>query len=291
MDQKLKGYARNAENKRRLDNNQRDNRRQQPPPFKRQHVGGQNVTRAYVVRNNERKGYVGPLPYYNKCRFHHDGPCTVKCGLQLGIRWVLLATNTVNNGAKARAYALRGGGTNLDSNIVTSTFLLNNRYASMLFNSGTVRSFVSNAFSTLLHVALSTLDTNYDVELVDGRISETNIILRGYTLGLLGHQFDIDLIPVELGSFDFIIGMDWMAKYHALIICDEKIICIPSGDKVLIIQDDVYNRESKLKLSIISYTKIQKYIKKECQVFLAQVTKKKTKEKSEEKRLKDVPIV
>ncbi|GKD89292.1 reverse transcriptase domain-containing protein, partial [Tanacetum coccineum] len=79
MDQKLKGYARSAENKRRLDNNPRDNRGQQPV-FKRQNVGGQNVARAYTAGNNEKKGYVGSLPYCNKCKLHHAGPCTMRCG-------------------------------------------------------------------------------------------------------------------------------------------------------------------------------------------------------------------
>ncbi|GKA85385.1 putative reverse transcriptase domain-containing protein [Tanacetum coccineum] len=157
-----------------------------------------------------------------------------------------------------RAYAIGGGGTNLDSNVVMGTFLLNNCYASMLFDSGADRSFVSSTFSTLLDVAPSTLDTSYAVELADGRILETNVVLRGCTLGLLGHPFDIDLMPVELGSFDIIIGMDWLAKS---------------------------------KLNIISYTRTQKYIQKGCQVYLAQVTSKKAEDKSKEKRHKDVPIV
>ncbi|GKB64582.1 putative reverse transcriptase domain-containing protein [Tanacetum coccineum] len=79
LDQKLKGYARSVENKRSLENNPRDNRGQQPV-FKRQNVGGQNVARAYTAGNNERKGYVGPLPYCNKCRLHHEGLCTIRCG-------------------------------------------------------------------------------------------------------------------------------------------------------------------------------------------------------------------
>ncbi|GJS18664.1 putative reverse transcriptase domain-containing protein [Tanacetum coccineum] len=80
---------------------------------------------------------------------------------------------------------------------------------------------------------------NRDAEkIADGRISETNVVLRGCTLGLLGHPFDIDLMPIELGSFDVIIGMDWLAKYHALIICDEKVVRIPYGDEVLIIRGD-----------------------------------------------------
>ncbi|GJS28242.1 putative reverse transcriptase domain-containing protein [Tanacetum coccineum] len=129
MDQKLKGYAiKNVENKRRFDISLRDNQQQ---PFKRQNVSGQNVARAYTVRNNvERKG--------NKTR---------------------------NNKAIARAYAIGGGGAGPDSNVVTGTFLLNNRYATMLFDSGADRSFVSTTFSTLLDVIRSTLDNSYAVEL------------------------------------------------------------------------------------------------------------------------------
>nr|GEX38782.1 putative reverse transcriptase domain-containing protein [Tanacetum cinerariifolium] len=112
---------------------------------------------------------------------------------------------TGGNEVIAKAYAIGGGRTNPDSNIVTGKFLLNNCYASMLFDSGTDRSFGSTTFSALLDVAPSTLDTSYAVELVDGRISKTNIILRGCTLGLLGHLLNIDLMPVELGSFDIII--------------------------------------------------------------------------------------
>ncbi|GKA59165.1 putative reverse transcriptase domain-containing protein [Tanacetum coccineum] len=134
----------------------------------------------------------------------------------------------------------------------------------MLFDSGADRSFVSTTFSALLDVTPTTLDTSYAVELADGRISETNIVLRGCTLGLLGHPFDIDLMPVELGSFDVIIGMDWLAKYHALIICDEKVVRIPYGNEVLIIRGDNCDNG---------------------------ITSKKAEDKSEERRLEDVPIV
>nr|GEZ43213.1 putative reverse transcriptase domain-containing protein [Tanacetum cinerariifolium] len=135
----------------------------------------------------------------------------------------------------------------------------------------------------------STLDTSYAIELANGRVSGTNIVLRGCTLGLLGHPFNIDLMPIELGSFDVIIGMDWLGKYHALIVCDEKVVRIPYGDKVLINRGD--NCDGGSKLNIISCTKTQKYIQKGCQVYIAQVTSKKAEDKSEEKRLKDVPIV
>nr|GFC45682.1 hypothetical protein [Tanacetum cinerariifolium] len=68
----------------------------------------------------------------------------------------------------------------------------------------------------------------------------------GCTLGLLDHPFNIDLMPIELNSFDIIIGMDWLEKYHALIVCDEKVVRIPYGDEVLIIGGDNCDGEKDL---------------------------------------------
>ncbi|GJX65086.1 hypothetical protein Tco_0299429 [Tanacetum coccineum] len=101
------------------------------------------------------------------------------------------------------------------------------------------------------------------------------------------HSFDIDLMPVELGSFAVIVVMDWLAKYYALIVCDEKVVRIPYGDEVLIIRGDDCDDRSKSKLNIISCTKTHKG----CQVYLAQGTSKKAEDKSEEKRLEDVPTI
>nr|GEV45008.1 hypothetical protein [Tanacetum cinerariifolium] len=91
MDQKFKGYA---ENKRKFDNSQKDNCGQQPP-FKRQ-----NVARSYMAGNNERRIYNGPLPLCNKCKFHHEGPCTVRCGKcnKVGhLTWDCKATNSTTS--------------------------------------------------------------------------------------------------------------------------------------------------------------------------------------------------
>ncbi|GJX64939.1 hypothetical protein Tco_0299282 [Tanacetum coccineum] len=91
-------------------------------------------------------------------------------------------------------------------------------------------------------------------------------------------------MPVELGSFDAIIGMDWLSMYHAVIVCDEKIVRVPFGDETLIIRGDGSNNGKESRLNIISCTKTQKYILKGCHVFLAHITEKKTEDKSEEKR-------
>ncbi|GKC64610.1 putative reverse transcriptase domain-containing protein, partial [Tanacetum coccineum] len=165
------------------------------------------------------------------------------------------------------------------------------RYASILFDTGADRSFVSTAFSSQIDITPTTLDHYYDAELADERIIGLNTIIRGCTLNFLNHPFIIDLMPVELGSFDIIIGMDWLAKYHAVIVCAKKIVRIPWGNEMLIVHGDSSDQGNETRLNIISCTKMQKYMLKGCQVFLAHVTTKETEYKSEEKQLEDVPIV
>ncbi|GKA13050.1 putative reverse transcriptase domain-containing protein, partial [Tanacetum coccineum] len=114
--------------------------------------------------------------------------------------------NQVGGGnAPAKVYVVGHAGTNPDSNFMMDMFLLNNRYASILFDTGADRSFVSTAFSSQIDITPTALDHYYDVELADERIIGLNTILRGCTLNIMNHPFNIDLMPVKLGSFDAII--------------------------------------------------------------------------------------
>ncbi|GKD54897.1 putative reverse transcriptase domain-containing protein [Tanacetum coccineum] len=329
MDQKIRTFAdRQAENKRKLHDNLRNNHTQQQPykrknvaraytagpgekkeklaiwqtqqqPFKRQNVG-----RAYTVRPSEKKEYEGSLPLCTKCNYHHNGQCAPKCNnckkvghLARECRSSVATANNQrflgavkNDGVQARAYAVENAGKNPDFNVVTVTFLLNNLYASILFDTGADRIFMSTAFSSLIDIIPTILDHDYNVKLADGKIIGVNNIIWGFTLNFLNHPFNIDLIPIEHGSFDVIIGMDWLSKYHVVIVCDEKIVRIPFGNEILIVRGDRSNNGHESRLNIISCTKTQKCLLKGCHVFLAHVTVKKAEDKSEEKRLKDVPI-
>nr|GFB76238.1 putative reverse transcriptase domain-containing protein [Tanacetum cinerariifolium] len=190
-----------------------------------------------------------------------------------------------------KVYAVGKAGANPYNNVVTSTFLLNNRYASILFDTGADRSFVSTAFSSQIVITPTALDHDYNVELVDGRIVRLNTIIRGCTLNFLNHPFNIDLIPIELSSFDIIIGMDCLAKYHAVIIYAEKIVRIPFGNEILIVRGDGSSNKHGTRLNIISYTKAQEYLTKGCHVFLANITATKDEDKSKGKRLEDLLVV
>ncbi|GJU41564.1 putative reverse transcriptase domain-containing protein [Tanacetum coccineum] len=209
--------------------------------------------------------------------------CIIQDLALLSVRLATGWCSKANNNAHGRAYLLRDKNAHQDPNIVTGTFLLNQHLAKVLFDSGADKSFVSISLSSMLNIPPITLDTTYDIEMANGNLVGTNTVIQGCTLILLNQPFKIDLMPIKLGSFDVVIGMDWLSKYHARIICDEKVVHIPIDGETLIIRGD----RSKTRLSLISCIKTERYISKECQVFIAQVMEKK----SDDKRLEDIPVV
>nr|GEW94967.1 reverse transcriptase domain-containing protein [Tanacetum cinerariifolium] len=124
-------------------------------------------------------------------------------------------------------YMLRDRIAHRDPNVVTGTFLLNQHLARVLFDSGADKSFVSITLTFMLNIPPITIDTIYGIKMADGNLVSTNTIIRGATLSLLNKPFEIDLMPIKLGSFDVVIGMDWLSKYHAKFLCDEKVVHIP----------------------------------------------------------------
>ncbi|GJS14707.1 putative reverse transcriptase domain-containing protein [Tanacetum coccineum] len=294
MDKKINTWVEHqVDNKRKSDDTTRNNQNQQPN--KRQNTG-----RAYAIGNGDNRPYEGPRPLNPpnvNTRANQRG--CFECGTQRHFKKDCPKLKNNNNRgnrvrnakAQAKVYVVGNAGANPDNNVVTGTFLLNNRYASILFDTGADRSFVSTAFSSRIVITPTALDHDYNVELADGRIVRLNTIIRGCTLNFLNHPFNIDLMPVELGSFDVIIGMDWLAKYHAVIVCAEKIVRIPFGDKILIVRGDGSSNKHGTRLNIISCTKAQEYLTKGCHVFLANITATKDEDKSKEKRLEDVPVV
>ncbi|GJU71629.1 putative nucleotidyltransferase, ribonuclease H [Tanacetum coccineum] len=188
-----------------------------------------------------------------------------------------------NINAQGRAYMLRDKNAQQDPNVVTGMFLLNQHLVRVLFDSGADRSFISLSLASKLNIPSITIDTFYDIEMADGNLVSTNTVIKGCTLTLLNQPFEIDLMPIKLGSFDVVIGMDWLSKYHAKILCDEKVVHIPINGETLIIRGD----RSKTRLNLISCIKTERYISRGCQVFMIQVMEKK----SDEKKLEDIPVV
>ncbi|GJU39324.1 putative reverse transcriptase domain-containing protein [Tanacetum coccineum] len=141
-----------------------------------------------------------------------------------------------NNGnqSRRRAFMLGADEARKDPNIVTGTFTLNNHYATTLFDSDVDYSFVSTTFIPLLGIEPGDLGFSYEIEIAGGQLVENDKVIKGCKLEIEGHVFDINLIPFRSGSFDVIIGMDWLSNHKAEIICHEKVVRIPlPDDKVL----------------------------------------------------------
>ncbi|GKD84432.1 putative reverse transcriptase domain-containing protein, partial [Tanacetum coccineum] len=265
---KWEDHQRNPNN----NNYNNNNNRNRNNNYHQQQNRRQETARAYAAVPAEGKVYAGNLPKCNRCNFHHSGQCPPKCQkcqkaghLEKDCRVrppgagvypyqdvtchgcgekghfrnrCPKAGNQQNVGARARAYAV-GENPQQNPNVVAGTFLLNNHYACILFDSGAEKSFVSSAFTSFIDIAPIALNTSYEIELADGKVVSTNTVLRGCTLTLYNHIFKIDLLPTRLGSFDVIIGMDWLSCHRAIIDCCEKIIRIPLlNDKILEVQGE-----------------------------------------------------
>ncbi|GKA93597.1 putative reverse transcriptase domain-containing protein, partial [Tanacetum coccineum] len=185
---------------------------------------------SYAVTPTEKNGYTRNRPLGKKCTLHHIGPCTVKyntckkvghltknyrnkgpatgsnllpvtvtchaCG-EKG-HYANQCRKTTNKNAQGGAYMLRDRNAHQDPNVVTDTF--------------------------------------YNIKMANRNLVSTNTVIQGCTLSLVNQPFKIDLMPIKLGSFDVVIGMDWLSKYHARIIYDEKVVHIPINGETLIIR-------------------------------------------------------
>nr|GEU98722.1 reverse transcriptase domain-containing protein [Tanacetum cinerariifolium] len=142
----------------------------------------------------------GSLPFCERCFTRHVGPCTIKCQKcgKVGHKIRKVKQEEVGE-VCGRAYVIKDAEPK-GPNVVTGA--------------------------------------SYEVELADGRVVSTNIVLKGCTLNLVNRIFKIDLMPIELGTFDVIIGMDWLVKHDVVIVFSEKVVHIPYVKRMLIVESD-----------------------------------------------------
>ncbi|GKB87253.1 putative reverse transcriptase domain-containing protein, partial [Tanacetum coccineum] len=111
--------------------------------------------------------------------------------------------------------------------------------------------FVSTTFIPLLGIEPSELGFRYEIKIANGQLVEIDKVIKGCKLEIEGHVFDIDLIPFGHGSFDVIIGMNWLSNHKAEIICHEKVVRIPQLDgKVLRVLGERPEEKARLWMSV-----------------------------------------
>ncbi|GJT73069.1 putative reverse transcriptase domain-containing protein [Tanacetum coccineum] len=223
---KWEDHQRNTNN----NNPNNNNNRNRNNNYHQQQNRRQETARAYAAAPAEGKGFVRNLP---RARLPCAGVTPFQdvtcygCGEKGHYKHKYpKGRNHKNEGARGRAYVVVEN-PQQNPNVVTGTFLLNDHYACILFNSGAGKSFVSSMFTHFIDIAPAALNTSYEVELADGKVVSTNTVLRGCTLALYNHCFKIYLLLTRLGSFDVIVGMDWLSYHRAVIDCYEKIVRIP----------------------------------------------------------------
>ncbi|GJX67885.1 putative reverse transcriptase domain-containing protein [Tanacetum coccineum] len=227
--------------------------------------GNQKDNYRQTLQNNQKQGNAramvvaptdGKIPLCERCFNRHVGQCTIKChkcgkvGHKARNRCPKKVKQEEVREVHGRAYAIKDTKPK-GLNVVT--------------------------------------EDSYEVELADGRIVSMNTVLKGCTLSLVNHIFEINLMPIELGTFDVIIGMDWHVKHDFVIIYGEKVVRIPYGNKTLTVEGDKGRSQLKIISCIIYAEKVVRipYVKQGCHLVLAHVKKKKSKEK----QMEDVLVI
>ncbi|GJT79928.1 putative reverse transcriptase domain-containing protein [Tanacetum coccineum] len=185
-----------------------------------------------------------------------------ECGSTDHVRPACPRWNRVQGPGGNRPNQVVGNNRNLfEPSHMTEYVTLNKHFATTLFDSGADYSFVSTTFIPLLGLEPSDLGFKYEIEIASGQLVEIDKVIKGCKLEIEGHIFDIDLIPFGHGSFDVIIGMDWLSNFKAKIICHKKVVRIPLPDgKVLRVVGERPDKKARLLMSAKASDKKQEEI-------------------------------
>ncbi|KAI3821409.1 hypothetical protein L1987_08976 [Smallanthus sonchifolius] len=186
--------------------------------------------------------------------------------------------------AKTRAYALTQEQARNDPDVASGTFILDNTFVSVLFDSGASKSFISATFCKRVKYTVSKVERAFNVETAEGRTVMVTEVVDDSTIKIEGHRFPVRLFVMVLGGFDVVLGMDWLTANEAQIICKRKIIRLkaPDGSKVEVLGD----RDAPMP-NVISMIKAADYLRRGCEAYLVYVIDKC----KEVKELDDVPVV
>ncbi|RVW60643.1 Transposon Ty3-G Gag-Pol polyprotein [Vitis vinifera] len=185
--------------------------------------------------------------------------------------------------AQGRVFAMTHRDAQATSDVVTGTLRIHTLFARVLIDPGSTHSFVSVSFAGLLGLPVASMDFDLIVatpvgdSVVASRMLRNCIVMIGY------REMPVDLVLLDLQDFDVILGMDWLASYHASVDCFEKRVTfsIPGQPKF-----SFEGKHVDRPLRMISALRASSLLKKGCQGFLASVVSNES-----DLKLEDIPIV
>ncbi|XP_022041993.2 uncharacterized protein LOC110944648 [Helianthus annuus] len=169
--------------------------------------------------------------------------------------------------AKARSFHMIAVEAKTEPDVVSGIFLVNSIPARILFDTGANRSFISHRFIQHPKFTLTKLPIPLEVEIGDNKSFIVCDMCWNCKLSIDDKEYFVDLIPMSMGEFQVVIGMDWLARYHAKVIYNRKEIQLmsPSGKHVTI-----YGEKSCSPI-ICSFIKACKLVRHGCKAYMAYI--------------------
>ncbi|KAJ9551398.1 hypothetical protein OSB04_015443 [Centaurea solstitialis] len=195
-----------------------------------------------------------------------------------------VAKGEVTPRVTSRAFQMTAGEAREASDLVSGTFLVNSIPALVLFYTGAERSFVHDTLAKKFAMPTTPLSDALVVEVAGGFLVTVRECFEGCTIELDGEPFSATLIPMNIGSFDVVLGIDWLRAHDANIGCGKKMVTLPTPRGKLI---TVYGDKKNGTYTTISMVKARKCLAKGCTSYLAYVIDTKL----EKKEIADVDVV
>ncbi|XP_076951975.1 uncharacterized protein LOC143625556 [Bidens hawaiensis] len=187
-------------------------------------------------------------------------------------------------GSNGRAFMMKVNQTHSSNNAGNGAFSINNHSASVLFNTGADKSFILLDFAYIIDKPRDRLSKTFTIEVANGNSITIESVIRDCVITLNKVKFHINIILLQMGSLDVIVGMDWLTLNHVEVVCFKKFLCIPLKDGRIL---KVFGSKPASKLNLMSYFQAQRYLRKKYVSFIALVVEKD----KDKKKVQDITIV
>ncbi|XP_019190722.1 PREDICTED: uncharacterized protein LOC109185196 [Ipomoea nil] len=160
-----------------------------------------------------------------------------------------------------------------DNNIVTGTFLIHTTPAIVLFDSGVANSFIATEFATQLDLTTNTR-VQLQVKVASGEVIKCDRMYKNIMITIEGIEFPSNLIQFRLDGIQVILGMDWLGKFQAQILCGEQKVVLrgPNGKRV-----SYHGSHKNPEVKLVNMMKMRKYMTKGHEAFLCSIEDLSTK--------------